>query len=366
MIKIFEPKVSEKAITYVIKTLKSGWINEGPNVKEFEHKFNKFIGGTYAVSVNSGTSALRLALHAAGIGQGDAVIIPAQTFIATGQAVLAEGAEVIFSDIQLKTGNIDPSDILRKITNKVKAIIPVHYLGYPCDMKEITEIAQQYNLTIIEDAAHAIGAEYEGKMIGTLSRFTCFSFQSIKHISTGDGGMITGTMSPDKELLIRKRWFGIDREAQKAYRCKGLEYDVNEIGFKYNMNDINAAMGIIHLNELQNNLLKRRRIDNIYRKELCNIDGITLLERKINRKSACWMFSMLIEDRDAFIKALLGRNVEAGVWHSRIDKNSIFGGIREDLYAQNTFDQHQVSIPMRESLNDDEIYKIISSIKQGW
>src|SRR5437868_3959839 len=180
--------VSEAAISNAVATLRSGFLSEGKQVRRFEQELAARLGLASPVALNSGTAALHLALAIAGVQAGDEVIIPPQTFIATGMAVLMAGATPVFADIQSGTGNMDPESARKKISPKTKAIIPVHWAGYPCDLDEITEIADGHKLVVIEDAAHALGASYRGKPIGAISRFTCFSFQAIKHLTTGDGG----------------------------------------------------------------------------------------------------------------------------------------------------------------------------------
>jgi perosamine synthetase len=298
--------------------------------------------------------------------EGDEVILPAQTFIATGMSVLYQKAKPVFADIQYKTGNIDPVSVEMKITDKTKAIIPVHWAGYPCDMDEINFIAKKHNLAVIEDAAHALGAIYKNRPVGTLSDFTAFSFQAIKHITTGDGGILCCQKDENKKRAMRLRWFDIDRENSSQSILGEREYDAREIGYKYHMNDLAAALGIGNL-EIAVKVIKRhRKIAKIYTKELKDINGIILPDYKKDRKSSYWFFNMLVEKREDFIRALKSRGVPASVVHLRIDKNSIFGGENRDLINQGKFNEHQVSIPVHYGLSDEDINLVINSIKNGW
>jgi len=204
--------VSEAAIANAVATLRSGFLSEGKQVKKFEEELGAKLGLVGAVALNSGTTALHLALELAEVGKGDEVVIPPQTFIATGMAVLMSGATPVFADIQYETGNMDAESLRKKITPKTKAIIPVHWAGYPCDLDEINQIAREQNLEVIEDAAHALGARYRGKPVGAISRFTCFSFQAIKHLTTGDGGSLCCLRPEDERRARVRRWFCIDRE----------------------------------------------------------------------------------------------------------------------------------------------------------
>ena len=365
-IPMFRPYVTQGARERVRQVLASGWIGQGPVVKEFEQKFQQMLQVSNAVAVNSGTSALHLALSCAGIGRADEVITTAQTFMATSHVVLQNGAQPVFADVQYLTGNIDPADIEHRITQRTKAILPVHWGGYPCDMGEITEIATRHRLTVIEDAAHSIGATYHGRSIGALSRFTCFSFQAIKHVTTGDGGMLTARDAADYNQAMRRRWFGIDRDHRQRSVLGEPQWNVTEVGFKYHMNDIAAAMGVEHLAELPAMLDQRRRFARIYREGLSAVPGVTLFEARADRESAHWLFDIHVEHREGFIRMLKAKGVEASVVHRRIDRSSVFGGLRDDLSALKKFDESHVALPIHNSLTDEEIYYVVECIREGW
>lgn len=214
-INMFQVNVQEEAIEGVVRVLRSGYIGEGPVVKELGTAFVQVSGAPWNLAVNSCTSALHLAVILAGVDAGDEVITTAQTMMATSHAILMQRATPVFADVQPGTGNIDPQDIEHRITKRSKVILVVHWAGYPCDMDEIHAIARQHNLVVIEDAAHAIGAIYKGRPVGSLSPMTCFSFQAIKHITSGDGGMLSLLKETDRILGSRLRWFGIDRDQRK-------------------------------------------------------------------------------------------------------------------------------------------------------
>lgn len=362
----FNTHISEKSIDNAVKALRSTFISEGKLVKEFESKLSSKLGLINPVCLNSCTSALHLALVLAGVDEGGEVIITPQTFIATGMVVLYQKARPVFADIQLETGNISFESIKNKITNKTKAIIPVHWGGYPCDLDEINEIAKQYDLVVIEDAAHALGATYKGKQVGSISRFTVFSFQAIKHLTTGDGGAIACLRKDDELEAKRRRWFSIDRANSKPSILGEREYNAAHIGYKYHMNDLAASVGLGNLDDFENNLIKVRSIAKQYRKNLNNINGITLLENKSDRENACWLFTMLVERREDFIRALNSRGVPASVVHLRIDKNSIFGGIKNDLPNMDKFNELQVAVPIHSGLSNEEVELVINSVKKGW
>jgi len=362
----FYTHISPKAIELASHVLRSSWVSEGKMVKEFEIQLNKSLGLANPVALNSGTSALHLALVLAGVGPGDEVIIPAQTFVATGLAVLMPRATPIFADIDPTTGNISVASIKEKITDRTKAIIPVHWGGYPCDLDEINELAEYHNLAVIEDAAHALGATYKGKPVGAISRFTAFSFQAIKHLTTGDGGALACTDAEDSRKAIVRRWFGIDRANNRPSILGERIYDITECGFKYHMNDLAAAVGIGNLDDFPQRLLRRCEITSLFRDKLSNIPGLELCRWRDDRESACWLFTILVEQRENFIKKLAENGIPTSVVHLRIDRNSVFGGIKGDMPGQDLFNAKQIALPVHEMLSSEDVEKIIVTIKSGW
>jgi perosamine synthetase len=365
-ITFFNTNISPNAIERASQVLQTGFVSEGRLVKDFEATLATQLDIINPVAVNSGTSALHLGLALAGVGPGDEVIIPAQTFVATGLVVLMQYAQPVFADIQYETGNIDPESIRQKITEKTKAIMPVHWAGYPCDMDEINAIAQEYNLAVVEDAAHALGATYRGKPVGSLSRFTAFSFQAIKHLTTGDGGALCCMHEEDHHQAKVRRWFGIDRANSKPSILGERDYDISAVGYKYHMNDLAASVGLGNLTDFPENLKKRRLIASIYQKQFNDLPGLVLLDYQDDRESAYWLFTILVEERENFIRRLKEHGIPASVVHLRIDHNSVFGGITPNLYNQERFNQNQVAIPVHEGLLDEDVGHIVDIIKQGW
>lgn len=358
--------ISKKAIKLASKTLKSTFISEGDMVRKFEEEFANKTGAFNPVMVNSGTSALHLALALAGVKEGDEVILPAQTFVATGMVVLMQRARPVFADIDYLTGNISVESAEKKISKKTKAIMVVHWGGYPCDLVEINKLAARHNLVVIEDAAHALGATYHGKVIGSISRFTAFSFQAIKHLTTGDGGALCCLNKNDYTKARSLRWFGISREDSRPSILGERVYNLSEIGFKYHMNDLAASVGLGNLADFRKNLAIRRRIAKYYRKELKDISGLTLLSYSNDRESAYWLFTILVEKRNEFIRRLKGKGIPTSVVHLRIDRNSVFGGLTPGLLGQEKFDQKQISVPIHSQLTDEQVNLIVKNIKKGW
>jgi perosamine synthetase len=362
----FHTHISERSIELATEVLKSGWISEGRVVKDFEFALASQLSLCNPITVNSGTAALHLALSLCDLRSGDEVILPAQTFVATGLAILMQGATPVFADIDPLTGNISTTSISEKMTVRTKAIMPVHWGGYPCDLDEISEIAKRYNVAVIEDAAHALGATYKNRAIGSISRFTAFSFQAIKHLTTGDGGTLCCTNKEDAEFALVRRWFGIDRVNSTASILGERIYDVEEVGFKYHMNDLAAAIGLGNLGDFSATLSRRQQIGAYYRQQLKGIAGVQLLRCDDNRTHAYWLFNLLVERREDFIRRLSDYNIPSSVVHLGIDRNSVFGGFRHDLMNQRSFDESQVAIPMHSELTDQDVQYVVQTINAGW
>jgi perosamine synthetase len=365
-IPIFSTYIDPSASESVNSALNSTFLSEGKLVREFEQRLNTEIGIQRVVALNSGTSSLHLALVLSGVGPGDEVILPAQTFIATGLVVLQQGAVPVFADINYDTGNISTESIRKKLSHRTKAIMPVHWGGYPCEMEEINSIAKENGVKVIEDAAHALGATYNGLNIGNISDFTCFSFQAIKHLTTGDGGAIACLTECDELDATTRRWFGINRSESQLSILGERQYDVSELGFKYHMNNYAAALGLANIKGFRQRLNQRRIFAQFYQRELSLIPGISLFKYSANHQSAYWLFGMHVERRNDFIAALKGKGIETSVIHQRIDRNGIFGGKRKDLVVQEEFERTQIHIPINDSLDLEKVAYIVSVIKQGW
>jgi perosamine synthetase len=365
-ISLFKPYVNSKAIEYVSQVLQSGWVGEGSKVREFEEKIGARVGTKFPVVVNSGTAALHLAVLIAGVEKGDEVITTPQTMLATTTSILMAGAKPVYADVEYATGNIAAEDIAHRITEKTKAILAVDWGGYPCDWDSIMQIAQANNLTLIEDAAHALGSYYKGKPAGSVVPITCFSFQAIKHLTTGDGGLLCLSNSEDHERAIRLRWYGIDRFKRKPSVLGEPEWDVKELGYKYHMNDIAAAIGLANLEDLDKILERRHQIVAEYRNSLANVAGVKLFERRSDRHSADWLFSIHVERRERFCEMMAAKDIMVSVVHLRIDRNSLCGGERHDLPELAHFTETHVSLPLHPYLSDEDVQQTIDAVKSGW
>ncbi len=363
---LFHPHISDKAREYVNDTLKTRWIGQGPKVDKFEQEFSKkFGGGNASLSCGSGTDALHLSYLLADLKAGDEVIVPLFTCTATNIPFLYMGVKIVFADVQPGTLNIDPVHVKKLVNSRTKAIVCVHYGGLPCDMDELQLIANEWGIPIIEDAAHAVGATYKGKTIGSISDFTMFSFQAIKHITTGDGGMVT---FKNEEALLergkRLRWFGIDRSAKQ----KGIwENDIKDIGYKYQMNDISAAMGLAGLEEFDDVLKLRRQLFEKYESQLSNISGLDFIGGGYNdREHAAWMCTVTVENRDGLSKKLRENNIESAQVHYRNDRYSIFGGRKKDFPNMDAIEDKYLVLPLHTKMSLEDVDRISTIIKSGW
>ena len=295
MINLFKVHMPPNVEQELGVVLRSGYIAEGARVKEFENLFAQYINNPNTLMVNSCTSAITLSLIAAGVMPGDEVIATPMTCMATNLPIHTLGAKIVWADIDPETGNIDPASIRRKISKKTKAIIYVHWAGQPSDIITITNIANEYGLKIIEDAAHALGSEYEGKKIGNHGDFVCFSFQAIKHITTGDGGAICLNNHNSQKMLnlIQKmRWYGLDRSI--GCSTDKWKQDIDTAGFKMNMNDITATLGIAQMDCVENIVNMHQKNCEYYDAELASTDGITLVKRNPHSHTAAWIYTLLL------------------------------------------------------------------------
>ena len=320
---LFYPHIPKNSLKSLEKTLATRWIGQGPMVDRFEKKLSKdFANNLSVISTGSGTDALHLAYLLANIKKDDEVIVPVFTCTATNIPLLYIGAKIKFADLDKKTMNISVKSVRRLITKKTKAIICVHYGGLPCDLKELQELASKFKIPLIEDAAHALGAEYNNKKIGSVSDFTIFSFQAIKHITTGDGGALCIKNNKLLEKAKRLRWFGIDRKKKQL----GIwENDIKEIGYKYQLSDLGATLGYESLLEFKKILKHRRDIYQIYLDELQkNKNIICVHEESKIKKHAAWFFTILTNQKDFLQKKLRSRGIETNQVHFRNDKYSIF------------------------------------------
>lgn len=365
-IPLFRPVISEAAIEAVGQVLRSGWLGPGPKTRDFERAFAQYIGMPYCVGVSSCTAALHLALRVLNLPPGSEVITTALTFVSTNHVILYECHKPVFADVQPDSGNLDVQSIARRITERTGAIMLMHYGGYPCDLDEIYALADSHGIPIIEDCAHACGATYKGQRIGSRGSLHAFSFHAVKNLPMGDGGALTVRSEEYDRRLRRLRWFGIDadtftRSVGKHYRW---DYDVDEVGYKYNMNDIQAAIGLAQLPQLDSENSRRAAIAKRYRQGLTGVPGISILQERDDRTSAYHLCCILAERRDELVARLREAGIEIGVHYRRNDEYPMFES--QDLPHTEYFWRRVISLPMHLSLTDEQVEYVISTIRQGW
>lgn len=359
-------------IAAVIETLQSDYLTTGPKIGEFEKIVAEFVGTKYAVAVSNGTAALHIACLAAGIKEGDEVITSPITFAASANCIMYCGATPVFADIDSDTYNLSPSDIRRKITNRTKAIIPVHFTGQPCKMDEILAIAKEYNLIVIEDAAHALGADYKGKRIGSISDMTTFSFHPVKHITTGEGGMVT---TNNKELFQKLQLFrthGITRDTELMTHNEGSwYYEQLDLGYNYRMTDIQCALGISQMNRLDMFIARRREIAQKYNEAFKNTEGIIIPSQAegCNNSWHLYVIQVTNRDRKEVFDTLRNYNIGVNVNYIPVYKHPYYqNNGYNSVVCKNaeSFYKNCISLPMFPKLKNTEqdyvIAKIISCI----
>lgn len=349
--------------------IESGWLTMGPKTVEFEKKFKEYIGSTEAISTNSATAALHLALKAIGLKRDDEVIVPTNTFVATAEVVTYFDAVPVLCDIEEDTHNIDVSKIESLITKKTKAIIPVHFGGQPCDMNEIYELAERYNLKIIEDAAHAIPSSYEGVKIGALTKtdITCFSFYATKTLSTGEGGMSTTNNAKYAQSMKVNRLHGISKDAWDRYTTKGSwYYEVIDNGNKYNTTDINSAIGIVQLTKQLELLKKRNKIAEQYSNAFDMHKNIILPHIKENRTTSWHLYVIKVDNRDDVIEKLKDVGIGCSVHFIPIHKHPYYKNKynlkNSDYPVSNKVFDKSLSLPIYPDMTEDEVEYVIANV----
>ncbi len=367
--------VTEEEIDGIAEVLRSDWITTGPTLKKFEEAFAKFVGAKYAVAVSSGTAALHIAVSATGIGKGDEVITTPFTFAATSNVVLLRGGRPVFADIKSDTYNIDQREIKEKITPKTKAIIPVHYAGQPCDMDEIRYIAQENDLTVIEDASHAVSAEYKGRRIGSISEMSTFSFHPVKNMTTGEGGMVTTNDNELAELLQMYRNHGINKDANKRFGKHGSwYYEMQNLGLNYRLTDIQAALGLSQLKRLPELQKRREEIVISYNEFFDMIPEIIPPFVKSDVKHSWHLYSVQVNpnklnrDRNRIFEALRAENIGVNVLYIPVHLHpfykKMFGYKEGDYPAAEKVFKNIITLPLFPRMKDNDVEDVCKAIEK--
>ena len=371
-----QPRMFQQEIDEVVETLRSGWWGTGSKAREFEEKFAKYIGCKYAVALNSATAGLHLALDVLGVRNGDEVITTPLTFVSTVNVIVHRGAKPVFADVDPKTWNIDPREIEKKITSRTKVILPVHLHGRPCDMRSIKALAKKYKLFVVEDAAHAIETWYQKKKIGTVSDLTAFSFYATKNLATGEGGMLTTNNKRWAEEVRIKSLHGISKDAWKRYSAAGFKpYEAIYPGYKYNMPDLVASLGVPQLKRLSSNLKIRQRYWKILSRDLNGLEGIILPpDEQPGTVHARHLYAILVDtdklkiSRNRFIDALKLEGIGAGVHFDPVHLHKYYReryGFKQGDYPQAEYiGQRTISLPFYPHMTREDVRDVTTAVRK--
>lgn len=369
------PKIGKEEIKEVVDSLKSGWIGTGPKVTRFENLVAEYTGAKYAIALNSATAGMHLSLIACGVKAGDEVITSPMTFAATANVVEHIGATPVFVDIDLTSMNIDPAKIEAKITKKTKAIMPVHMAGRPCRMDKIKKIAGKYKLKIIEDAAHAMGAKFKNKRIGSVGDVTAFSFYVTKNLITGEGGMVTTNDKKIAETIRVYSLHGMSKDAWKRYSDAGFKHYLIEVpGFKYNMMDLQAAIGIHQFYDFEENQKRRKIIWDFYNESFKDLPLITPSDPDHDTEHAYHLYTILVDidrlkvSREEIQQALYAENIGIGIHFISLHLHPFYKNKyklkRGDFPNSEFVSDRTISLPFSAKLTDKDARDVVKAVKK--
>jgi perosamine synthetase len=367
--------VGEEEISAVAEVIRSGWLTMGAKTFQFEQEFARYVGARYALAVSSCTAALHLALDAIGLQSGDEVLLPTTTFTATAEVVTYFGARPVLVDVDPDTMNIDPADARQRVTPRTKAIIPVHLAGQPCDMEEIIALSESHGLRVIEDAAHALPASYRRRRVGSICEFTAFSFYATKTLSTGEGGMVTTTNERCAERMKMMRLHGISRDAWNRYSSVGSwRYDVQEAGYKYNLTDVQAAIGLVQLAKCDAMCAARKRIAERYNAAFSCNPALQVFTVSDDRQSSWHLYILRLRPqilgfgRDEFMAALKARGIGTSVHFIPLHLHPYYQrkfGYRQGDFpiAEEQYDRC-LSLPIFPSMREEDVERVIDTVEK--
>ena len=368
------PQILQVEIDEVVATLHSGWIGAGPRVARFERAFRDYIGAPEAVAVQSGTAALHLALVVSGLGPGDEVIVPAMTFAATANAVIHAGGRPVFADVDRETMCVDADDVARRVTDRTRAIVAVHFAGRPCDMDRLLDLADSHRLRVIEDCAHAVETRYRGRRAGTLGDLGAFSFYVTKNMTTGEGGVVTtanaGWAARARTLALH----GLSADAWSRFSDDGYKhYEVLEPGFKYNMTDLQAALGLHQLQRIEANLLRRTAIWARYDEEFADLPVILPSPQEDDTRHARHLYTILVDidrltvGRDDVMMALHRQRIGTGVHYRALHLHGYYGtlGYRPgDFPNAEWISDRTISLPLSPAMTDEDVDDVVFAVRR--
>jgi perosamine synthetase len=366
-IQIFRPWYGEAEHEALRQPFETGWLGYGEKAREFERRFAEYVGVKHAIALHSCTAALHLALLTCG-AEGSQVLTTPMTFVASNHAILMAGGHPVFCDIEEDTLNIDPADVERRITPETRVLLVVHYGGHPCDMDALLDIAERHHLLLIEDVAQACGGSYRGRKLGGFGRVGCFSFESKKNLSTGDGGMLVTDDDQVAERVRRLRWLGVSSDTwsrfNNGHQGRSWEYEVEEIGFKYCMNDIAAALGLVQLEKLDRGNERRRHLVRRYHEAFADVDGVEPLALREYGESACYSIVIRLEDRDGLCDYLAEQNIQSAVHFRPNHFYPVYAPYRTArLPVVEAVWQRILTLPLYPQLSEADQDRVIASVR---
>ncbi len=364
--------LSEQDIQAVVEVLRSDWLTTGPKVGEFEERFAAWVEAKYGVSFSSGTAALHAAAFAAGLGPGDEAITTPMTFCATANCVLYQGAKPVFADVSADTLNLDPGEVAKKFSSRTKAILAVDYAGHPADLDALLAVTRQRGIPLIEDACHALGANYRGKRVGGIADMTVFSFHPVKHLTTGEGGMVTTNDATLAETLRRFRNHGILSDARQRQASGQWYYEMVLLGFNYRLTDVACALGLSQLKKLEGNLARRREIAVRYSGAFRNLSGVLVPSVQPNVNPAWHLYPIRVNpaqlnaDRAHVFRALRAENIGVNVHYIPVHLHPYyrdqFGHRRGEYPVAEAAYEQLISLPMFHGMTDQDVEDVIHAV----
>jgi dTDP-4-amino-4,6-dideoxygalactose transaminase len=365
-----KPVLGDEEMAEVQACLASGWLGTGPRVAEFERAFAEYKGARFAAALSSCTAALHLSIIAAGIGPGDEVITTAMTFCATVNAVTNAGGVPVLADVDARTQNIDPAAVEAAITERTKAILIVHFAGRPCDMERIMKVAAKHSLVVIEDCAHAVETTFQGRRAGTFGEFGCFSFYATKNLTTGEGGMVLARSEKDAQRIKRLALHGMTADAWRRFGDDGYRhYYVNDRGFKCNMMDLQAAIGIHQLARVENNWIKRLAVWNKYEELLAETPVTRPAAFEPETRHGLHLYTIQVDDRDRVLDLMTKDGIGLGVHYLAIPEHPFFSetyGWQPEAFPHATaFGRRTLSLPLSPHLTDGEVERVVASLQRA-
>jgi dTDP-4-amino-4,6-dideoxygalactose transaminase len=363
---VSRPSIGPEELEAVKKVFDTGWLGLGSTVFEFENIIKEYLGAKNVIAVNTGTSALHIALDALGVGEGDEVVVPSLTFCASIQAITALHAIPVFCEIEPDTLNIDIENVKKQITKKTKAIMPVHYCGNPCNMDALLKIGKEHDIRIIEDAAHAFGSSYNGKKIGSFGDAACFSFDPIKNLTCGEGGAVALSDDEVAEEVRRKRILGIDKDTWHRYRNeRSWFYEVITQGYRYHMSNINAAIGLAQFKKLNTFVEKKRMIVNSYNKHFKDLKGVEILNWNLEETAPfTYIIRVLNDRRDELMDFLEKRGVGSGIHYIANHIQPFFSQYAQPLPITEKIWKEVLTLPLFYDMTDNDMDLVIKSVRE--